>query len=406
MTRDPAELARLGLCSGCGLCAGAAPQTWRMALNASGQLRPQSVPDTAAEPMAPATAAACPARQLEDPASAGVSQHPLWGPVLACHAGHAGDAELRQRGSSGGVISALAWHLLQSGKVDGVAQIAASRNEPLRNTLQISRTREDVLAAAGSRYAPASPLEDFVPLLSLAQSQRLAFVGKPCDVAALRQYLRQRPDLAGRVPVMLSFMCAGVPSLHGTHEVLEAMGADRTQLAAFRYRGDGWPGLARATLHDGRRFEMDYNTSWGQILGRHLQFRCKICPDGTGEFADLVAADAWYGEGGGYPTFSERPGRSVLLVRTPAGAELLQSAWAAKALQLEPLALDEVQAMQPYQVMRKRMVLGRTLAARLALGQAPRYRRLGLWRAALQAPPVQWLRQAWGTFRRARPEPQ
>src|SRR3712207_7050821 len=38
--------------------------------------------------------------------------------------------------------------------------------------------------------------------------------------------------------------------------------------------------------------------------------RCKICPDGTGEFADIVCADAWYGKDG-YPDFAEREGRSL-----------------------------------------------------------------------------------------------
>lgn len=403
MTREPTELARLGLCSGCGLCAGAAPRTWRMAINSAGQLRPQPLPQVAPNtPMPLAVSVACPARRLAAPGERGVPVHPLWGPVLACHAGHAVDAELRHRGSSGGMVSALALHMLQSGQVDGIAQIAADTDNPLRNVLQISTTREDVLRAAGSRYAPAAPLEHLLP--QLQPGRRLAFVGKPCDVAALRQYLRERRELAPCVPVMLSFMCAGVPSLHGTHQVLDAMGAPRERVVAFQYRGDGWPGMARATMDDGRYFEMDYNTSWGQILGKHLQFRCKICPDGTGEFADLVAADAWYGEGGGYPSFSERPGRSLLLVRTATGEAVLRAALEAGAVLFEPVAIAEVEAMQPYQATRKRMVLGRTLAARFALGQAPRYRRLGLLRASLQSRPFQWLRQAWGTFRRASPE--
>jgi coenzyme F420 hydrogenase subunit beta len=37
---------------------------------------------------------------------------------------------------------------------------------------------------------------------------------------------------------------------------------------------------------------MSYADSWGGILSRHVQFRCKICPDGTGGFADVVCADA------------------------------------------------------------------------------------------------------------------
>ena len=200
-------------------------------------------------------------------------------------------------------------------------------------------------------------------------------------------------------------MCAGVPSLHGTHAVLSAMGADGAPLQSFRYRGDGWPGMARAALTDGRVFEMDYNTSWGDILGKHLQFRCKICPDGTGEFADIVCADAWYGRDG-YPDFTEQLGRSVLLSRTPVGEDIVRAALTAGCVEAAALPLSDIERMQPYQATRKRMVLARNIATRLALGAAPRYRHLGLWRAALTASFLGWLRQAWGTYKRASSEPQ
>jgi coenzyme F420 hydrogenase subunit beta len=375
-----------------------------MAHNASGQLRPQAVAGIAlSRQHKREMARACPAMIVQAHDEAGAYRHTLWGPVRNCQTGHATDQDLRFHGSSGGLISALSWYLLRTGAVDGVAQIAALPDEPLRNVLQISRTREDVIRAAGSRYAPAAPLSSLWQLMR--PGERVAFVGKPCDVVALRQYLRQDASRARSIPYLLSFMCAGVPSTHGTRELLRAMGADATQLQSFRYRGDGWPGSARAVQRDGQIFEMDYHRSWGAILGRHLQFRCKICPDGTGELADIAAADAWYGSDG-YPDFAERPGRSLVLVRTENGAKLLQAAIEAGDVQLEPLDLSQVERMQPYQATRKRMVLGRALAARIALGQVPSYRGLGLWRAAVQASPIAWLRQAWGTLRRSGPEAQ
>jgi coenzyme F420 hydrogenase subunit beta len=54
--------------------------------------------------------------------------------------------------------------------------------------------------------------------------------------------------------------------------------------------------------------------------------------------------------------------------------------------------------------MRKKVVLGRVLAARLALGRAPVYRNMGLLRASLTARPTMWLRNAVGTFKRAKGE--
>ena len=50
---------------------------------------------------------------------------------------------------------------------------------------------------------------------------------------------------------------------------------------------------------------MSYAQSWGEILTKHVQFRCKVCPDGSGGFADVACADAWYGDERGYPSFEE-----------------------------------------------------------------------------------------------------
>jgi coenzyme F420 hydrogenase subunit beta len=206
----------------------------------------------------------------------------------------------------------------------------------------------------------------------LALPGRFAFVGKPCDVAALRRYETLNPSISERVPFMLSFMCAGIPSRKGTLAILEKFGVAPDKVKSFAYRGDGWPGKTTAITFDNQRFDTDYSTSWGTVLNRHLQFRCKICPDGTGEFADVVGADAWYGKDG-YPDFTEREGRSLVLSRTTKGEALVQNASAAHAISIEPLAVEEIAKMQPYQLNRKRLVLSRIAALWFTRRPAPRY---------------------------------
>src|SRR3546814_11296669 len=97
------------------------------------------------------------------------------------------------------------------------------------------------------------------------------------------------------------------------------MGLDPARLARFRYRGNGWPGQARAETVDGQVAEMSYADSWGAHLSKEVQFRCKICPDAIGGVADVACPDAWHGEAEGYPSFDkigrtacrERVGQSV-----------------------------------------------------------------------------------------------
>ncbi len=206
--------------------------------------------------------------------------------------------------------------------------------------------------------------------------------------------------IARQIPVMLSFFCAGIPSRNDALALARAMGADPDDVEGLVFRGDGWPGYARASLRDGRQLRMDYNTSWGTILNRHLQFRCKICPDGTGEFADVVCGDAWYSKDG-YPDFAERPGRSLVLGRSAVGEALLGAAAAAGAVVLEPLSATEIAGMQPYQTIRKQTVLARLAGMALAGRRIPHYRRMRLAAAARRAPHLLLLRNIAGAFLRA-----
>ena len=392
-------IAKSGLCAGCGLCEAIAPPgSISMKMSARGWLRPvvNGVLDRPTEAL---IAKVCPGAALSHPDQE--NHDVLWGPLVAVRTGHATDPEIRWRGSSGGAISALCLYLLDAKKVAFVAHIAAGTRDPLENELQLSRTRDDILNGAGSRYAPSAPLSSMASLL--AQDETFAVVGKPCDIGALRQYARFNPRVRRLVPYMFSFMCAGIPSIRGTHAILEKLGTDASRLASFRYRGDGWPGRAEAVDKEGHRFSMDYNTSWGTILNRHLQFRCKVCADGTGEFADVTGADAWYGTDG-YPDFSERDGRSLLLSRTSAGEALVLEAAQAGALHIEPLDRCEIEKMQPYQAERKRLVAARLAATWLVQRRVPRYRNLRLLKAARQVAPMRWLRHLAGTFRRVKGE--
>ena len=388
-----------GLCSGCGLCAGMnSDGNVRMEMSSQGFLRPVTLSRLVGSDLA-IFKKSCPGLTVSHSAST-IKYDPLWGPVISTHAAYSTDEVVRRNGSSGGVISAFLIYLLETKKIDFIAQVAVSNSDPIRNEITLSRTREDVLQAAGSRYGPSAPLSKLAEILN-NEKGKFAFVGKPCDVAALRQYLRAKPEIAPRIPFLFSFMCAGVPSEKGTVELLKKLGVEQQELKSFRYRGDGWPGKAKAITKSDAVYEMDYATSWGTILNRYLQYRCKICADGTGEFADIVCADAWYGKDG-YPDFAERAGRSLLISRTTEGQSLLEQAVRYGALTAEPIDIKEISKMQPYQQNRKQMALGRVIATKLAVGLAPKYRGLRLIRTSLMASPFEWLKGAAGTFRRAK----
>lgn len=390
------RIAKGDLCAGCGACAGVFPDKLTMEMSPPGFLRPKEIaPLSAAEE--DSFARFCPALGQTVQAQRR-SDHTLWGPYLEMWTGWSTDPEIRFAGASGGALSGLLLHLLESGEVEAIAQITAATDSPIANQTVISTDRAGVLAAAGSRYAPSAPLAKLTSLV--ASGQRHAFVGKPCDVVALRALAKERSEIAEAFPVMISFFCAGVPSETGGRAVLTALGTDPEAVEHFRYRGQGWPGRATAILKDGREASMSYHDSWGGILSKHVQHRCKICADGTGKAADIVCADAWESDAAGYPVFDEAEGISLIVSRTDLGAKVLKNAVAAGRIETNPFDVNQLALIQPGQRERRRALLARLLALRLTGRPVPIYRGLHLWSTARQNSALRNLRNFLGMLRR------
>ena len=389
------------MCAGCGACAALAPGKVSMEVAAPGYLRPlQSATLEVSEEAA--ITAVCPglsqiveAEGREDPV--------LWGPYVEMMTGHATDEAVRFAGASGGGLSAVLVHLIESGAVDAVVQTTADADLPIGNMALITMDRAAIKAAAGSRYAPSAPLEGIMEQVAAHKENgtRYAFVGKPCDAVAMRALCDRDTDIAATFPAILSFFCAGVPSHTGGKEVLAKLGTTLEDTATFRFRGNGWPGKATATAHDGSELSMSYHDSWGGVLSRHVQMRCKLCADGTGVAADIVCADAWESDAAGYPVFEEAPGISLIVARTTLGAELIKEAKSAGHLKTDAFNVEDLTAIQPGQRERRRALWAR-LAARKIVGKPiPRYKGLQVFAAARQNSILRNAKNFLGTLRRS-----
>jgi coenzyme F420 hydrogenase subunit beta len=345
--------------------------------------------------------AVCPGTRVEgaDPRrlAAGTAIDSIWGPIATAVRGHATDPLVRHRGSSGGALTALAQFLLASRRAELIVHVAASPEAPMRSARHLSFDPADVLDACGSRYGPAAPLRDFVSVLD--RGRPFAFIGKPCDVGAVRNLARIDPRVDRCMRYALSMICGGASELGKSQDVLSRFGVAERDLALFRYRGHGNPGATRIETRDGRAYELSYDEMWEDEATWRLQSRCKICPDAIGEAADLVVGDTWPNA----TPEGEDAGFNSIIARTAAGSELLEAAVAAGVItarnSLQTRQLDD---FNPHQVAKKRAV-GVRLAALRTLGRpVPRTRRLRIVRLAMQGGPRLAGRELRGAVRRAR----
>ena len=277
MIRSLETVVANGLCSGCGLCESVAGQERvRMTMTSIGQLRP-AVTAPLPEPVLAEALAVCPGVEVRGPdAEAGVAVHPVWGPIASLARGWSTDAEVRHHGAAGGVLSALALHLLEREGVDAVLHVrAALPDRPLETVAHVSRTRAEVLAGAQSRYGPAAPLVHVHRLLD--EGARIAIVAKPCDISAVRALQRRDARARDQIAALLTSYCGGVPSLRMAEKIVRSHGVEPNDVVGFAFRGDGWPGPMRTTARDGRTFDVTYDTAWYDPTvpwTYDMQFRC------------------------------------------------------------------------------------------------------------------------------------
>lgn len=380
------------LCLGCGLCEAVSNGICKMALTQRGFYEPKMIRDNRNQYIG----RICPGITIHN---RNQSKHlSVWGNVVQVSNAWSTDNGIRRQSSSGGVTSALAIYLLESHQVDGVLHVGVQENTYLYNKLYVSRNRKDILDRNASRYAPAEVFNHIIDIFEANAQETFAFIGKPCDIAGMQNFISAYPQYRHKVKYYLAIFCAGMPSYKATEKALTTFGK-KEKPQTLRYRGDGWPGYFTATYQDGASCRMTYNESWGKILGRDLGFRCKICPDGIGLLADIASGDSWNTKSG-YPDFTEADGKNFCFMRTEKGLKLFKEAEEAGYIITEALNEDNVRDMQRYQYERRHLVGWRIAVVQCLTGGILDFHGLGFYRTALNGNIVRGIKDAFGTAKR------
>ncbi|MBV8551258.1 MAG: Coenzyme F420 hydrogenase/dehydrogenase, beta subunit C-terminal domain [Acidobacteriaceae bacterium] len=387
------------LCTGCGACFSHCERGAVTLINiGSVGIRPRFDSETCQN--CTRCLAVCPGYKLELPVPAETKRAPdlgaeEFGETLEIWEGHATDPEIRFRASSGGIISALALYCLERENMQFILHSTASPDEPWVNRTVVSSSRDEILARAGSRYAPASPCDG---IRQIEESEgTCVFVGKPCDVAAVSLLRRERKQLDERLGLVLTFFCAGTPSSEGSTNLVRSLAIDPASVASVRYRGEGWPGEFRVFSETGAaQASLSYQESWRQLTS-YRPLRCNLCPDGLGRFADIACGDAWHKFSG----TDRDTGRSLVLVRSARGREILRRAREAGYVRLVPAGADAVFAAQGSLLARRRELFGRIVALRMLRIPAPRFAHFSLFRSWIKLPALRKIQTVTGTLGRA-----
>ncbi|MBT2321365.1 Coenzyme F420 hydrogenase/dehydrogenase, beta subunit C-terminal domain [Variovorax paradoxus] len=349
------DVVRSGLCIGCGSCAAQARGAdARMALDRYGELKPAGAAWLRSRSASLArTCPFSPAAVDETQLAAALFPDAARGSALvgrfeAAYVGHVTEAGFREAGSSGGMVSWTASELLRTGRVDGVAHVAANEEAGGDRLFgyRLSRSPEEVRAGAKSRYYPVEMSE--VIRTIRATPGRYAVVGVPCFIKAMQLLRREDPVMRERVAFSLGLFCGHMKSTRLVESFAWQMGIAMDDIARVDYRSKN-PGrpanwyTVRFELRDGRTLQKDWfhlaEGDWG--AGFFQNAACNFCDDVVAETADIAFGDAWV-----EPYSSDGRGTNVVLVRSPVLARMLADGIREGRLQLEAVDEDFVERTQ------------------------------------------------------------
>jgi coenzyme F420 hydrogenase subunit beta len=249
------------------------------------------------------------------------------------------DEQIIRNASSGGVMTGIAAYLLESGIVDGVVttKLKYGENGPRPKTTIVTK-KQDLFQTQGSKYCPVTVFDTEPDIATF--NGKLAFIGTPCQIAALRMLQQQDPSIGEKVILTIGNFCGGYRDLRETDKIIERAGFRKTKVSFFRYRGGGQPGSMLIKDRDCREVQLPY-PQYSRMTGIVKYLRCRICVDATGELADISCGDAWI------PRFLEtKKGWSIVMARSELAEKILTKMQQTGDLCISDVSVQEIKASQ------------------------------------------------------------
>lgn len=255
----------------------------------------------------------------------------LIGNYLNCFVGHSKNYEIRYNSASGGLITALLVSALEEGLIDGALVTRMKKDKPLEPEPFIARTKNEIIEAIGSKYCPVPANIALKEILKTKDGEKFAVVGLPCHIHGLRKAEQINKELKKKIVLAIGIFCSHVDSFQATNNLLNQKGLELQDITELRYRSGGWPGKMQIKFTNSKIYELNYH-EYIQITHSNNFFtpdRCLLCCDLTAELADISCGDAWLPE---YK--SDNIGKSMIIVRTKTGRDLVDRSLAKESIEL------------------------------------------------------------------------
>jgi coenzyme F420 hydrogenase subunit beta len=216
----------------------------------------------------------------------------------------AADPEIEKAGQDGGLVSAILIWALEHGYIDAaLVSYLEGDGTSWKAIPGVARTKEEVLAAAGSRYTYSANTMAYEEAVA-GGAEKLGLVGMSCQSSVPPvMTVRKAGKPARRFALNIGLLCSKTFDDAIFEELLDARyGLPRKEIAKMNVKG-----VLQVWMRDGSYHEVPLKEC-------HAWTRegCKLCPDFAAEHADIST--------GGIGAFNDW---TLTIVRTSLGREIL-----------------------------------------------------------------------------------
>lgn len=220
----------------------------------------------------------------------------------------------------GGVATALLLFALERGLIDSAIVSGVSKDKPLYPVPKLTTTPAEVMESAGTRYS-YSP-----NILALAEGikqkrSRMAFVGTPCQIRAIRKMqMAGLKKYTAPLKLLIGLMCSESFSYEGLMEkhIHEKLGVNLNDIVKMNIKGK----MLVMTKSDVKTIPL-------AEVKQHARKSCGVCEDFSSELADIsvggLGLDGW----------------TFVIVRTKEGEEIFEAAEKAGVLETRLVEKNE-----------------------------------------------------------------
>lgn len=217
--------------------------------------------------------------------------------------------EIRKFSSSGGVASAIVENFIKSG---GFVASCVFMNGKF--VFEITNDLKMIESFAGSKYVKSNPSGIYGKIKERLKTNKVLFIGLPCQVAALKNYINNQENL-----YTIDLICHGSPSVKLLDLYLSETGVNLSKIKEIKFRTDIDMGLCidSKKIKPPRVIDEYLCAFLESIIYTENCYQCNFAT--IERVSDITLGDSW---GTKYKD-EEKKGISLILIQSSKGRNLV-----------------------------------------------------------------------------------